>query len=117
VFAIVFVFIALYPVFFGRHPHQWALVTGAAFAAVAMLVPSLLAPLNRVWTGLGALLHRVTSPIALGVMFFLLITPMGIVMRWLGKDPLRLRLDRNATSYWIERDPPGPKPGTFTDQF
>jgi hypothetical protein len=51
------------------------------------------------------------------VMFFLLITPMGIVMRWFGKDPLRLRLDQNATSYWLERDTRGPLPDTFTDQF
>lgn len=117
VFAVVFLVIGLYPFFFGRSVHLWALGTGAAFAAVALLLPSLLGPLNRVWTGLGTLLHRVTSPVALGFMFFLLITPMGLVMRWLGKDPLRLRLDRTATSYWLERHPPGPRPGTFTDQF
>lgn len=117
VFAAVFVFIGLYPLSFGRGVHAWALVTAAAFALLAVLVPSLLAPLNRVWTGLGMLLHLIASPIALAVMFFLLITPMGMVMRWLGKDPLRLRLQPQASSYWIAREPPGPRPDTFTDQF
>jgi hypothetical protein len=117
VFAAVFLVIALYPLFSGSSVHGWALALGVAFAALAMLLPSLLKPLNFVWTGLGALLHRVTSPLALSVMFFLLITPMGIVMRWFGKDPLRLRLDQNATSYWLERDTRGPQPNTFTDQF
>jgi hypothetical protein len=107
----------MYPLVAGRGVHVWALATGAAFVATALLIPSLLGPLNHLWTGLGMLLHRVTSPLALGIMFFGLITPMGIVMRWLGKDLLRLRLDRKATSYWLERDAPGPLPGRFTDQF
>lgn len=116
-FCAVFLIIAVYPLFFGQALRMWALATGAAFAAVAFLAPVLLAPLNRVWTLLGILLHRVTSPVALGVMFFLIITPLALVMRWLGKDLLRLGLDRAAPSYWIERSPPGPRPDTFTDQF
>ena len=117
VFAVVFLAIGLYPWFFNGALRLWALVVGGAFAAMALLLPSLLAPLNRAWTRLGMLLHKVMSPIVLGVMFFLVITPMGVVMRWLGKDPLRLHFDRELPSYWLERTPPGPKPDTFSDQF
>lgn len=117
VFAFIFLAIGLYPWLFGRAAHTWALSVAALFAVVAVFVPGVLAPLNRVWARLGALLHRITSPIALAVMFFLLITPMGLVMRWLGKDPLRLRLDPDLPSYWLERVPPGPQPDTLTDQF
>jgi hypothetical protein len=66
---------------------------------------------------LGMLLHRIVSPIALGIMFFLVITPMGLLMRALGKDPLRLRLRPDEGSYWIDRRPPGPAPETMKDQF
>ena len=79
--------------------------------------PALLAPLNRLWTRFGALLHRVVSPIVLGFMFFVVITPMGLVRRMLVKDPLRLRFDRQAGSYWVPRQPPGPPPQSLTNQF
>jgi len=92
-------------------------VVGAAFLVVAWLRPAVLAPLNRAWTRFGLLLHRIVSPIVLGVMFFVVITPMGLVMRALGKDPLRLRYDREARTYWIDRRPPGPAPDTLNNQF
>jgi hypothetical protein len=93
------------------------MVVGAAFLAAALLRPAVLAPLNRVWTRFGLLLHRIVSPVVLGIMFFVVITPMGLIMRALGKDPLRLRLEREARSYWIERRPPGPPPDTLNNQF
>ena len=116
-FAAVFVLIGVVPWLFGKGPQLWALGLAAVFAAAALLLPSVLAPLNRVWTLLGLLLHKVMSPVTLAVMFYLLITPMGVVMRWLGKDPLRLRFDPKQPSYWLEREPPGPKADTFTNQF
>jgi hypothetical protein len=57
------------------------------------------------------------SPLILGIMFYAVFTPMGMVMRLLGKDPLRLRFDQKLSSYWVERIPPGPKPDTLSDQF
>jgi len=53
----------------------------------------------------------------MAVIFFAVMTPAGLIMRWLGRDPLRLALDRGATSYWIERRPPGPAPDTMRNQF
>jgi hypothetical protein len=63
------------------------------------------------------LLHLIISPVALGSVFFLVVMPIGFAMRLFGKDPLRLRFDQDAKTYWIERGPPGPDRGGFRDQF
>jgi len=117
VFAAVFLAIAIFPWVFGGSLRIWSLVVAAVFGVVALAVPRVLAPLNRLWLKFGLLLHRVVSPIVLGIMFFLVVTPMGLLMRALGKDLLRLRFDRAASTYWIQREPPGPPPDSFTDQF
>lgn len=117
VFAAFFALIGLLPLLLGRSPRAWALGVGGVFLLAALLFPSVLAPLNRLWLRLGMLLHRIVSPIALGIMFFLVITPMGLVMRAMGKDFLRLRLDPEARSYWIPREPPGPAPESLKNQF
>ena len=117
VFAGVFLLVGLLPLFSGHGPRNWALWVAVAFVAVAVLAPKLLAPFNRLWAKFGLLLHRITSPLVLGIMFFVVITPMGWIMRALGKDLLRLKLDPAATSYWIARTPPGPTPESLKDQF
>jgi hypothetical protein len=117
VFAAFFGLVGLLPLILGRAPRTWAFGVSGVFLLVALLVPSVLAPLNRLWARFGLLLHRVVSPIALGIMFFAVITPMGWLMRAMGKDLLRLRRDPDASSYWIERNPPGPAAETFKDQF
>jgi hypothetical protein len=88
-----------------------------AFLAVSLVAAHLLAPLNRAWTRLGLLLGRIVTPIVLGLMFFLSIVPIGVILRARGKDLLRLKFDRTAKSYWIERTPPGPPPETMRRQF
>lgn len=117
VFAAVFLIIGTYPLLFGGHVRVWSLAVCFAFAAAALALPGVLTPLNKAWTRLGLLLHRIVSPIVLGIMFFAVVTPMGIVMRLFGKDPLRLRFDAQTQTYWIERRPPGPKPDSLPDQF
>ena len=117
VFAGIFGLIGFLPLVFGEVPRAWALILAGIFLLAALAFPRLLAPFNRVWMRFGLLLHRIVSPLVLGIMFFGVITPIGLLMRLLGKDPLRLRLDKAAGSYWIERTPPGPAPETFKDQF
>jgi hypothetical protein len=117
VFAVVFALVGLYPLLGGDPVRWWAMAAAAAFAALAMAAPRALAPLNRVWMRVGAVLHAIVSPIVLAVMFYLLVAPIGLLWRVLGKDPLRLRFEPRAASYWIERRPPGPEPETFTNQF
>ena len=113
----VFLLVASYPLFFGDGIRVWSVLIALAFGACALAAPDWLAPLNRVWTRFGFLLHKIVSPIVLGVMFFGVVAPTGLLMRLVGKDPLRLRLDEQARTYWIERRPPGPSPESFKDQF
>lgn len=84
---------------------------------MSLTVPVWLAPLNGLWLKFGALLHRITSPIILGIMFFGVITPVGWIMRLAGKDFLRMKFDRDCTSYWIKREPPGPEKNSLKRQF
>lgn len=117
VFATVFLAVGLWPLGRGGTLRVWALAVAGVFFAAALAGPSLLAPLNRLWTRFGLLLSKVTTPIVMGVLFYLVVTPTGLLMRLFGKDPLRLSRDRVAGSYWIHREPPGPSPETMTNQF
>jgi hypothetical protein len=101
----------------GRDRWPWWLGFATAFALCAWLSPHRLAPLNKAWSKLGVLLFTFVSPVVLGLLFFTCITPIGFLMRLTGKDPLRLRRDPAAASYWIRREPPGPSPATLKNQF
>jgi hypothetical protein len=102
----------------GSSTAAWGWVIAATvFAATTLVYSRALRPLNILWFKFGMLLHKIVSPVILGVMFFAVITPIGLLMRLSGKRPLNLAYDESAESYWIERRPPGPKPGTFKNQF
>jgi len=109
--------VALGPLRQGHAPRWWAFGVASLFALVALLKPALLATLNRLWTRLGVLLGKIVSPISLGILFYVVLTPMAIMIRLSGKDPLRLKLDRAGESYWIPRTPPGPPPDSMSNQF
>ena len=117
VFAIVFALIALFPLWWGGPVRIWALVVAGAFTAAALLMPVVLRPLSLLWFRIGLLLHRVVNPLLMAVLYFGVFTPMGLVLRARGKDLLRLKRDRASASYWIAREPPGPKPGSMSKQF
>jgi Saxitoxin biosynthesis operon protein SxtJ len=117
VFSVLFAFLGLGPLLRGRPPRGWPLVVAAVFLVAALALPRMLEPLHRVWLRFGLVLHACISPVIMGLVFYTTVTPIGLVRRWLGKDPLRLRLDRDAVTYWIERHPPGPPPDTMPRQF
>jgi len=118
VFAGFFALLTLLKLWRGWSEWGWVFLgLGLAFAAAALLAPAILAPLNRLWLKLGLLLHKVVTPIIMGLLFYGVVTPMGVMMRLLGKDLLRLKRDPAATTYWIERQPPGPAPDTMKNQF
>ena len=117
IFAVVFFAIGLFPLIDGAPPRGWALGIAAAFLAAALARPALLAPFNRVWFQFGLLAQRVVNPLVMAVIYFVVVTPTGIAMRTLGKDPLRLKYDPDAQSYWIHRDPPGPERESMRNQF
>ena len=117
VFAVVFAAIGLWPLPGGGPPRGWALIAAAALLAVALVRAAWLTPFNRVWFRFGLLLQRVVHPVVLAVIYFGVVTPTGLVLRALGKDPLRRRREPDAATYWIRRDPPGPERESMTRQF
>jgi predicted membrane metal-binding protein len=117
VFAGFFLLIALWPALHRGRVQRWALVASAVFLVLSLVRPGTLAPLNRLWLRLSVLLQHIVSPVILAVLFFFTITPIGLVMRLFGKNPLRLGFDSKAATYWIERRPPGPAPDTMRRQF
>ena len=118
VFTTVFVLIGLFPLL-GEAPavRAWALGVAVLLAVVTLTRPSLLAPANRLWARFGLLLHHIVNPLVMGVIFFLVVTPIALLMRLLGKEPIDLRFDPRAASYWVKRDPPGPAPDSLRNQF
>jgi hypothetical protein len=112
-----FSIVGLLPLFWGENPRWWALIVASVLLLAALVFPPTLAPLNRAWAKVGLLLQRLVSPIVLGFSYFLVITPLGLIMRLLHRDLLRLRSDPAARSYWIERIPPGPSPESLRDSF
>ena len=116
-FFAVFLIIALWLLLKGRPVYPVPLGIALTFLAVALIVPRWLAPLNRLWMKFGELLHRIVSPVILGIMFFGVITPVALLLRLAGKDLLRTKFDRDATSYWIPRVPPGPEKSSLKRQF
>lgn len=103
----------------------WKDISGAAifasfsmlFLLAAMVRPGMLRPLNRAWMAFGAVLHRIVSPVILGVIYFGMFTPIAFVFRLRGRDAMHRRTNPQAASYWIRRDPPGPKPDSLNNQF
>ncbi|MSO85868.1 MAG: hypothetical protein EXR04_08000 [Rhodospirillales bacterium] len=117
VFAAVFALIGLWPLLSAESVRLWALIVAALFIAAAYFAPGALKPLNRLWFLFGMLLHKIVNPLVMALLFFVTVTPIAILMRLAGKDPLRLKFDRAAKSYWIERVPPGPEPDSMRRQF
>ena len=117
VFAVVFSIIGLWPLIGEGALRVWALAVGGGFLAAAFVAPKVLSPLNQLWFRFGMLLHKIVNPLIMGLLFYLTVTPIALIMRIAGKDPLRCRIDPGADSYWIKRDPAGPAPETMRNQF
>lgn len=116
-FAAVFALLALY---LGRRLGLgWGAGSGllaVLFAVVSAVAPERLQGLNRAWFRLGLLMGKVVSPIVLGLIFFGLITPVAVLMRLAGRDALRLKRGV-GNSHWIRREPAGPEPQSYKNQF
>ena len=103
VFFTVFLIIALYPLINNEDVRIWSLVISLLFLILGLLKSKILTPLNKLWFKFGIYLGRIISPIIMGIIFFLVVTPIGFVMRLLGKDVLNLKYHKNK-SYWIEKN-------------
>lgn len=103
VFTAVFLIISLYPLWLGKNIHYWALTVAFIFFFFTIFVPKTLILPNNLWFKLGLLLGAIVSPIIMGVIFFLTVTPTGMIMRLLGKDILNQRMEKSVKSYWIKK--------------
>jgi Saxitoxin biosynthesis operon protein SxtJ len=118
VFAVVFCIIGCWPLLYGEPLRWWALAVAAVFAVLALIRPQLLHLLNLAWLAFGRLLHRIVSPLVMGMLFFAAVTPTGWLMRLRGRDILSLKRRPELKTYWIRREPESqPAPETMKNQF
>ncbi len=108
VFSIVFLLISIYPFTYGENIKYWSLTISLIFLILGLLNSRLLTPLNKIWFKFGIFLARIISPIIMGIIFFFLVTPIGLLMRIFKKDLLNLKFNSDK-SYWIEKTEPKSK--------
>ena len=102
-FFIVFVIIGLWPLLNDADIRIWSILLSLAFLILGIFNSKILTPFNRIWVRFGIILGTIIAPFVMGLVFFIVITPIGIVMRLLGKDLLNIKYS-NKISYWIKRD-------------
>ena len=103
VFFVFFLIISIYPIFLDQDIRLWSLLLSLIFLILGLTKSRILTPLNLLWFKFGMLLGRIVSPIVMGLVFFLVVTPTGLIMRGLKKDLLKLKKKKSNT-YWVNRD-------------
>ncbi len=98
----VFIAITLWPLLSKNEPRTWSLALATIFLLLAFLKPKLLSPFTKLWIKLGELIGKFISPIIIGIIFFFILTPIGLLMKMLKKDLLNLKFSKNET-YWVKR--------------
>lgn len=114
IFSVVFLIVALYPLFSSEKIRLGAGIISAIFLLIAFAAPKVLTVPNKLWFKFGILLGSIIAPIVMALVYFLTVLPTGLIMRLLGKDLLKKKLDKNAKSYWIKRSEPI---GSMKNQF
>ena len=104
VFFIVFLAISLWPLKSQEDLRLWAFILSLIFLVLGVLNSEFLTPLNKLWYKFGILLGSIVSPIVMGIVFFIVVTPIGLIMRFLGKDLLRINKSKFVSTYWIKRE-------------
>jgi len=102
IFFVFFLIVSIYPLFKGNDIRIWTAILAIIFLILGLLNSKILSPLNKMWFKLGILLGNFISPIVMGIVFFAVVTPTGIIMKIIGKDLLNLKKN-NSKSYWIEK--------------
>ena len=114
VFSVVFLIISFWPLFTEGTIRIWAIFIAILFLLISYFKPDVLYPLNKIWFKFGLLLGIIVSPIVMGIVFFIIVTPIGIIMRIIGKDLLNKKINNSVKSYWIKREQ---MIGTMKNQF
>ena len=108
VFFVVFLLIGLYPLINADGIRIWSIIISLVFLILGLTNSKILNPLNKLWFKFGILLGKIISPLVMGIIFFLVVTPIGILMKLLKKDLLNLKFN-NKETYWIEKNEPKSK--------
>ena len=103
VFSIVFLIIAIWPILNQNEIRIWSIIISFIFLILGLINSKFLSPLNKVWFKFGLILGSLIAPIVMGIVFFFVVTPTGLIMKVLGKDILGLKRNKNNT-YWLEKD-------------
>ena len=103
VFFIVFIVISLWPLQHDENIRIWSLIVSLIFLILGILNSNLLKPFNKIWFKFGMFLGKIVSPIVMSLIYFLVVTPTGFIMRFLGKDLLKLKKNKNNT-YWLAKN-------------
>ncbi len=114
VFFFIFLVVSIWPLTHNESPRIWSTIISLAFLILVLTRSKLLTPLNRLWAKFGIILGSIIAPIVMGVVFFLVITPIGLVMKMIGKDLLSIKYDKKKETYWVKRDKPT---STMKQQF
>lgn len=114
VFFVIFIIIALWPLLKDENIRVWSIIVSITFLTLGLLNSKILTPLNKLWMRLGILLGAIVSPIVMGVVYFGVITPIGLIMKLFGKDVLNLKIDTNKNTYWTLKKK---IPSKMKDQF
>jgi hypothetical protein len=114
VFFIVFLIVSTWPLTYEEPIRIWPAIISLIFLILGLMNSKLLTPLNKLWFKFGMILGAIVAPLVMGVVFFLVITPTGLVMKAMGKDVLNLKFDKRKKTYWIKRNIPI---GTMKRQF
>ena len=103
VFFIVFLLVAFYPLTFNGEIKIWSLLISLIFLLLGIINSKILTPLNKTWYKFGIILGKIVSPIIMGIIFFLVVTPVGLIMKVLKKDILNLKYNNDKT-YWVKKN-------------
>ena len=104
VFFIVFLIASIWPLTYDEPVRIWSAIISSIFLILGLMNSKLLTPLNKLWFKFGMILGAIVSPVVMGVVFFLVVTPIGLIMKIMGKDLLNKKYDKKKRTYWIKRD-------------
>ena len=104
VFFVIFLIVALWPLKYEEDIRLWSLVISIIFFILGVINSKLLTPLNKLWFKFGILLGSIVSPFVMGIIYFAVVTPIGVLMRLLGKDLLKTTKTKSISTYWMKRD-------------
>jgi len=116
-FSTILLIIFAWRVIFHHYFPLSLLLLAAFIGIISLTIPVILRPLNMGWFYVGKTLHKITNPLIMAIIFLLVLTPLGTLRRWIGKDTLEKKYNLGLESYWIPRIPPGPSLDSLSDQF